>query len=258
MVCTANNFDNHAQFPLSSICSFVSHEHNISTLHIADSFVTYLSPLHIKQIFIFPSWPKKRLSIFELFSISYVHIHPLIQNLQVTAWQLAFIIIRWLGDSGSYSPSCRYVYVKCLLFTSDTTSYINVLREAVSKMLLYVYDKLKTYAIITMVSISVVDENINVDASLKQNTCILLDFFLFPSTFVSRVRCTWRYGACCPRDIQLLFGCDISAMGVANLQCDIRSWRTSENWFTPPGEDYIYIHERWRCVIYVNSTIANS
>ena len=31
-----------------------------------------------------------------------------------------------------------------------------------------------------------------------------------------------------------------SAMGVANLKCDIRSWRTSEKWFTLPDEVYIY------------------
>ena len=100
--------------------------------------------------------------------------------------------------------------------------------------------------------------------------------FLFPSILVSRVRRTCRYGACCPRDIQLFLAhilvihlvgrcCIIisfmtsmiqlvhgyiegenehfSAMGVANLECDIRSWRTSENWFTPPDEVYNYIHK---------------
>ena len=56
------------------------------------------------------------------------------------------------------------------------------------------------------VSISVVDEDINEDVSLKQNTCSLLEFSYF-SVHWFRVRRTSRYGACCPRDIKLYFAC---------------------------------------------------
>ena len=96
------------------------------------------------------------------------------------------------------------------------------LRSDVSQNAIICIRQIKNLCDIYHVSISVVDENINEDVFSKQCTCSLLDF-LFPSTLVSRVRRTCTYGACCPRDIQLLFDWYISAMGVANLDCDIIS-----------------------------------
>ena len=72
------------------------------------------------------------------------------------------------------------------------------------------------------VSISVVDENINEDVSSKQNMCSLLDFsyfpvhrFLEPGVQVDTVHVA--------RVLSTIFGWYVSAMGVANLECDIRS-----------------------------------
>ena len=52
------------------------------------------------------------------------------------------------------------------------------------------------------VSISVDDENMNDDTSLRQSTCSLLDYYYFSVHWFLESRCTCRYGACCLRDIQ--------------------------------------------------------
>ena len=80
------------------------------------------------------------------------------------------------------------------------------MRSAVSRNAIICIRLIKNLCNKYHVNISVVDENINEDVSSKQYTCSLLDcsYFSVHWFIESGVHDhTCRYGACCPRDIQL-------------------------------------------------------